>query len=917
VAAILATTAAHAHFAAGQTAWYEGFEGPDTTWRDAGGNGQYRLELHQRTRQESHTGKSSERLRIAGSGATQVYMAHDVARARVIEELRPIVWIKSDRPGLQILARVVLPRTNDPRTGRPVSTSVQGTSYNKVGHWQQLCIDDIPQLLTRQARLLRTELGPNVDAREAYVDQILLNVYGGPGVTNVWIDDLDIAGCVGPVVGSTEVSGAGGESGWHGSSSRESQLVPPADNALPQVKLVGSVLLVDDRPMSARMIEYQGESLAYLKELGFNTVWLKEPATDRMLDEAGRLGLWLVCPPPYQPRLEESHGRWTPPAEIGPQYAPVLAWDLGRGLSTQELPLTRQWAEQVRSADRRRKRPLICRPDSDLRGYSRYVDLLMLGRSPLGTSLELTDYATWLRQRPRLARPGTPVWSTVQTQPDERLHGQWNAAGRGRSLPPELGPDQIRMLAYTAVAAGSRGLLFESRSPLDATDPASRNRAAALELLNVELELIRPWLAASSFVATVRGSEPEVLGAVLRTDRARLLIPLWTGPAAQLVPGQSAADMISFVVPGVPESNNAYQLTPGGLRPLRHKRVTGGVSVTLEEFSPGSFVLLTQDPLVVNSLTRHSATIARRAAELQRRLAAWKLQIADQVSDRLSADSAAGSQLVAWLTAARQSLQRCDGYLAARDYQVAWFHGQRASRVLRLLERSAWQEAAGRLGSPVATPATACFPTLPWQKELVGRISKARAGPNQLAGGDFEDLQRTLASGWRHFQHPEPDIRVEADLTPAAARSGRLGLRLFAHPTQPDCPPTLVETPPVWITSPAVPVEAGSWVCIHGWVQVPTAVTGSVDGLLVVDSLTGEALAERIGQTIGWQEFRLYRVAPQAGSVTVTFVLSGLGEALLDDVSIRPLGSLGASAAAGFANPMVRRLPDAAGCRRR
>ncbi len=36
---------------------------------------------------------------------------------------------------------------------------------------------------------------------------------------------------------------------------------------------------------------------------------------------------------------------------------------------------------------------------SDLRSYSRCVDLLPTSRSPLGSSLELTDYGTWLRQR--------------------------------------------------------------------------------------------------------------------------------------------------------------------------------------------------------------------------------------------------------------------------------------------------------------------------------------------------------------------------------------------------------------------------------------------------------------------------------------------------------------------------------------
>jgi hypothetical protein len=68
---------------------------------------------------------------------------------------------------------------------------------------------------------------------------------------------------------------------------------------------------------------------------------------------------------------------------------------------------------------------------------------------------------------------------------------------------------------------------------------------------------------------------------------------------------------------------------------------------------------------------------------------------------------------------------------------------------------------------------------------------------------------------------------------------------------------------------------------------VPGPITGSADGLLIVDSLSGEALADRIGKTAGWRQFVLYRVAPQSGAMCVTFALSGLGEAQLDDVVIQ------------------------------
>ena len=140
--------------------------------------------------------KASEWLKLSANGNAYVYLSHDVGRPIVIDELMPSLWIKSDRPGIQIAARIVLPRAIDPKTGRPIVTMVAGTSYSDTGRWQELRITDMPRLLTRQIRALYSQVGPNLDGREAYVDAVLLKISGGQGVSNVWIDDLDIAGYV-------------------------------------------------------------------------------------------------------------------------------------------------------------------------------------------------------------------------------------------------------------------------------------------------------------------------------------------------------------------------------------------------------------------------------------------------------------------------------------------------------------------------------------------------------------------------------------------------------------------------------------------------------------------------------------------------------------------------------------------------
>ncbi|MEE8451435.1 MAG: hypothetical protein V3R99_05945, partial [Thermoguttaceae bacterium] len=626
-------------------------------------------------------------------------------------------------------------------------------------------------------------------------------------------------------------------------------------------------------------------------------------ASPEILQQAAELGLWLVSPPPRWvesslPASSLSEPSLSAAGEIGPQYDPVLAWDLGWALSREELQPVTTLAERLRSADQRHARPLVCMPHSELRAYSRQADLLLIDRRPLGTSLEMADYGNWIRRQPLLARPGTRVWTTVQTQPAHALREQLRALQPGGELGGELGGEppscvsieQMRLLVHTAVASGSRGLLFVGESPLDATDQQTRRRATALELLNLELQSIEPWAAAGSFVGTAECTRPEVFGAVLRTDQSRLLLPMWFTPGAQYVPGQSASHGLSLVVPGIPESNGAHVLTPGGLRPLLHKRVTGGMRVTLEEFGLTGQVLIAQDPLVISALTQRAVQIGPRAAELARQLAVQKLESVQNVVNQLARPGAAAHPVDGQILNARKSLQWCDGYLAAKDYQAVCLHARRAMRALRLVERTYWQAALKGIDSPVAYPGAVGFATLPWHRQWLARIAASQPQPNRLAGGDFEHIQTTLGAGWRHFQHGVAGLQTSADLTADAAHSGQAGLRLVVRAEDPENAPAVVETTPVWLVSPPLRVEPGQLLRISGWVHVPTAISGSVDGLMILDSLTGAALAQRIGQTDGWQQFTLYRMVPHSGEMTVSFALTGLGEVRIDDVTIQVMG---------------------------
>jgi hypothetical protein len=868
----------------------EDFEGPNPSWVEAGGDAPHVLQAHRRVPGVAHRGQGCEWFQLStGQGGSAVYIAHDIGCPWVIEDLRPSVWVKSDRPGVQLLVEVVLPRTVDPRTGRAAVTHLLGSAYNDVGRWQQLSTDTLPQLLARQVRILRSQLRLDVDAAEAYVGRVLLNLYSGPGLTNVWIDDLAAAGYVASGRTAPVVAPGPQERRADPRSGPAPEALATRDAPGPEVQLAGPTLLVRGQPMLPRAIQYQGEPLAWLKQLGFNTIWLRDVPAGEFLAEAGRLGLWLVCPPPLPPAVQ---GERTPGSAIGPQFQPVLAWDLGSGLTTAQLEASRRWADEIRLADARGRRPLIACPASDLREYSRHVNLLLIDRRPLGTSLEMPDYGVWVRREPLLARPGTPVWTTIQTQPGEGLRRQLAALVPGWGVPAVFAPEQIRLLVWTAISSGSRGIVFQSQSPLSADDPQTRQRALTLQLLNLELELMEPWVAAGSFVGVANSNKKEVSGAVLRSDRARLVLPAWLAPRSQCVAPEATTRSLALVAPGIPDSCNAYELTAGRLEPLRHKRDTGGTRVTLDEFHLTGMVLFAQDPTVFDAVRRRAAANGRGIAQLERQLAAWKLQAVSQGVGSLAGRLPPLTDVAGSLAEARRALDEADARLRAGDLRAGWLGAQRAMRPLRALERAAWNAAMTGLSSPVLSPGTAAFSTLPWHWNLVDRLRQSQAGPNRLPGGDFEDVQLMLRAGWRHERHALAGVATAADLVGEACHSGRWGMRLTARADDPENPPAMIETPPIWLTTPAVPVQAGQIVWIHGWVYVPAPITGSVDGLMVIDSLGGEDLAERIDKTDGWGQFMLLRAVDRSGSMTVTFALSGLGEARLDDIAIQVMEPL-------------------------
>jgi hypothetical protein len=942
------------------------FETPQVSWKAGDSDAQYRIVRQERIHGDAHSGQGSEIIQISAAAGSHVYFVHDCTPARIITELVPTVWVKANRSGIQLLARVVLPHTVDPRSGRPVATLISGTIY-AVGTWQQLETRDVPRLLARQLPIVQAQIGTQVDAREAFIDQLLLNVYAGPGETAVNIDDLEMAGVVprdgaaeraaisqvsssgaaGPVLSRDPANGASGKN-----------LATPAA----AVSLKGSILEVNGSPMFPRIAQWQGEPLSWLKEAGFNAVRSPGPPTDALLAEARAAGIRLISPPPADDLA------------IDDSNSPVLAWQLGSDLSGRDLQAVTTLTRQLRQREGQTHRPLVAGATENLLGYSRQIDILTASRPVLGTSFELKDYGTWLGHQAQLSRPGTPFWAVVQTEPPSALVEQ-AAIFTGNQIGPGIDSDALRLATYQAFAAGVRGIEFGSQARLDTDDEVTRLRAATIQQLNLELELFEPWGAAGSYVTSNISNDSNITGAVLRTDRARLVIAMRCPRGSQFVAAPSSEGTAlpepgalepakskksgaepdplpklrgdkplervggggiakneppshrartsdptnpyspvapdgptTLVVPGVPDSHEIYELTPVEVRPLRHRRMAGGTQIEIDDFTLTATVLITSDPMIKNAMLRRTAELAPRVAKLERVIAGAMLAEVESVERRLAGQTQLPSSAMT-LAAARVDLARADQLLVAGDFVHAYYAARNAARPLGRWKREAWERTVKPLATPVSSPLAASFDTVPEYIRFAAAVAGPPRGENLLPGGDFESLPAMLDAGWRRFEHAQPNVQTTEELAPDVHYSGQSSLHLRATPARPETATALVESPPLWITSAPVALSAGDIVCIRGQVRMPKPVTGSIDSLLVADSLGGDALAERIDPADGWHEFVVYRAARQAGPMTVTFVLSGFGEAWIDDVSVRLVwrgGNIAASAA-GWTNSPPRR----------
>jgi hypothetical protein len=344
-------------------------------------------------------------------------------------------------------------------------------------------------------------------------------------------------------------------------------------------------------------------------------------------------------------------------------------------------------------------------------------------------------------------------------------------------------------------------------------------------------------------------------------------------------------ETVRVIDPDTTFSERAMLLSEIGLQPLSITRNIGGNEIQIENCPHLAAVVLSQDPTVNHRLNQSYQQVGQASSfqlhiDLTRQWLAI-MQLIEQQTRNLGHSPASANQ---GLSQALASFQNFNRMIDANSQPNAIPFLLEADQRLALVRRELVTEPLGMFQSKSSSPLLSHISLIPLHWELANRLNQRQWNANGLAAGDFENLNHMARSGWENRRLDDDRASTKVELSDSAKVDGQYGLRMEAINNTGS---STIDATPLWITSPGVPVRVGQLVRIHGWVNVPQVIKGNLDGLMILDSLGGEAMAERVPITSGWQEFTLYRAVPFEGECQVTFALTGFGVAMLDEVTVR------------------------------
>ncbi len=854
--------------------WRDDFEAGPMRWRVWSTDSNARVVQNQRTPTMPHSGIASEMIEVAvGLQGTYLHIEYPLSeRVAVIDELQCSLWVRAAAAGMKPAFRVVFPRTAHPATQAPLTTLLIGTPSQGGGQWSLVEVKQPVPLLETQRRVLKSQFGPHIDLRDAFVDAVVLDIYNGPGNTKVQIDDLAVDGMVPfelnrlqrPVTTNTT----------------------PSENPEQEVADMIAGRSRDLRASVPRWIQYRGESLDWLSSLGVNGLVIDQSMSLQLLNEAQRLGFAVIAPPPSL----------VPPDEELAAWDAVQSWSLGWALDHSHLESSRETTIRLNRLPPSLRRPTLVEPMEAYGPYSRLADLLTVP-VPLPTTIRSHDEAELiLKAHVDTLRGRTLPLTSTMLEPLEQWHRQKSGISTviGSSTDMIDGYDlgQARLSLMRSIGHGARGWYFRTLKPLDAGDIDDTKRSESLAAINTELRLMAPW---------IQSGEPAVkipvdvntgyVGYRIAMPRSQLIMLMVHGDHDQLVVPSTNLAMLPLKLPRSQQTTQVYRISRGQLESLPTQPTADGWSLSVPNPAAVELLVVTEDSRAVRYLQSTLAQIAPTMAESRLSIAEQSLRIAQMtlVAEQVPQRDSAWSEV----TTAQSSLRGAEQFLTRGDLIRCLANADAAAAAADRLTRQSWQRAALRFPATGSSPLLASRLSLPLHWELDRSIRNRSWEPSKLPQGDFDDMNEMKAVGWSFDRRLEDRVQNQASILGNSGPDRSNALLLEAA--------SIDRTPitggyagaSLHVSSPFVAVPMESLVHFEGLVRVVSCGPDLQSGLLVYDDEGGPAMGQLINLQTGdvntWQHIDLYRLATQPDGARLHFETRGAVQVFVDQLRIEYL----------------------------
>ena len=873
----------------------EGFESEGPKWQTVSQSLQNVVKVHSLVDLGAHAGRSCEQWlfqspRVLLDSKIKI----SVPPARVFNELKTSVWVRTDCRNVRFVAKVKFPHQHDPRTSQTLEVEVPGTIYSKYGQWQELTCELSDTAMRRRLVMVRGQLAGTsaageIDSRECYVDELKLIFDVSAGGSVLQIDDLNY----GPIVQPKTLITSD----------------PLAAAPRSRLHIDDDRVIKDGKPFFPVFTLYHGESLRDVASTGVNMVWIEDFTDKPLLEAIEQSGLGVLAKPP-QPSVEQAIEHDQSISSFEDWSRPVWAWILGFEIPADDVRYVSGWVDQIRDADRRFRRPILADVKGQQRAFHRQVDFVSSSRLTTNQNVGVNEHAANLDLTRNAALPGKPMFTFVQTE----ASAEW-VDHRQKDQPiPIIEPEQILHQAYAAIAAGYKGIGFWKQIPFDEKITGLDERIHAIRLFALHAKILEPFLATGRVVdeilvrrdssfpkqavgvvaplrtrwdqpieqtgLTTQTPQRDIRASVLKSDDGWLILPVWYEDNEQFVPGRQAVQGIRMLLRA--DVTQAWEVTPTGISQanLELSRVPGGTEIHLRQFDQQTAIVISSKPHVIDQINQVCRQVRDQSALSMVELAKRKFLRVQNVHAELSSLTSLPPSLEAEMKSAFMHLGRAQKELDSGHPIDAYRHAEQSLQNLRSVQRNDWEQTVSTLNNSMTSLDATSFQTLPDHWRLIQQFQQnSKQAKNLLPDGNFQNEQAILTQ-WKEVESPNSRNRVQLQVEPSTANK-YLTMQLESQSES---------TASYALTGPELKVGPNQILIVSAKIKY-TPIAGRTDNeFLFYDSLFGSYGAIRFREPQStWRTVEFIRKITEPIDYRVRLELRGTGKVEVDDVTIHQI----------------------------